>query len=72
MARKADEGLAAKWRRRLEEFERAGTPAARFCESEGVSLASFYHWRRRLASSDGAAGAKTPRSRENASLALVE
>jgi hypothetical protein len=30
-------------------FARSGLTVARFCEQEGVSTASFYGWRRRLA-----------------------
>ena len=40
------EGL---WRRRLERFQMAGLSVARFCRQEGVSVPSFYQWRKRLA-----------------------
>ena len=48
MARRADLDLAARWRWRLERFERSPLSIARFCEAEGVSEASFYQWRRKL------------------------
>lgn len=56
MARRADLGLAARWRGRLERFERSPLSIARFCFAEGVSEASFYQWRRKLA----AGAAKSP------------
>jgi hypothetical protein len=38
------------WKRRLREFERGDEPVAEFCDREGVSVTSFYRWRRVLAS----------------------
>ena len=40
--------LHEQWRERLSRFEQANLSAAAFCASEGVSLPSFYSWRRRL------------------------
>lgn len=37
------------WQERLQRFERAGLSVRAFCDDEGVSQASFYNWRRRLA-----------------------
>ena len=37
------------WRRRLRAFDREDTPVTRFCQREGVSVATFYLWRRKLA-----------------------
>lgn len=37
------------WRERLARFHLAGGTVAAFCRREGVSTASFYAWRRRLA-----------------------
>lgn len=37
------------WRRRLRAFDREDTPVSRFCQREGVSVATFYLWRRKLA-----------------------
>jgi hypothetical protein len=45
--------LAAAWRWRLERFERSTLSIARFCFAEGVSEASFYQWRRKLAAGAG-------------------
>ncbi len=49
MARSSDSPKAVAWRRRVRRFERSGLTVARFCEEEGVSTASFYRWRNRLA-----------------------
>jgi transposase len=40
------------WVERLARFPASGLDAAAFCAHEGVSLASFYAWRRRLAPAD--------------------
>jgi hypothetical protein len=37
------------WVERLARFAVGGLPTAQFCAAEGVSLASFYLWKRRLA-----------------------
>jgi transposase len=37
------------WSERLARFATAGLRPAAFCTAEGVSLASFYLWKRRLA-----------------------
>jgi hypothetical protein len=42
-------GKAALWRGRFRRFRRSGQTIAEFCAAEGVSTASFYQWRRRLA-----------------------
>jgi len=48
MGRTVDEGKWAEWRRRLARHgEWVGSVAA-FCEREGVSVAAFYQWRRKL------------------------
>jgi transposase len=36
------------WVERLARFDSAGLSTAQFCAAEGVSLASFYLWKRRL------------------------
>jgi hypothetical protein len=37
------------WAERLARFAAAGLSTAQFCAAEGVSVASFYLWKRRLA-----------------------
>lgn len=49
MAGSLDSKKWAAWRQRLERFGRSGLPVTRFCAAEGVSLASFYLWRKKLA-----------------------
>lgn len=46
-AKRAKEDL---WRERMGRFEEADLAVADFCGFEGVSLASFYAWKRRLGS----------------------
>ncbi len=44
------------WAERLARFASAGLTAAQFCAAEGVSVAAFYQWKRRL----GSAALPTP------------
>jgi len=46
--RRPDPALPDLWRQRLQRFERSGLSAVAFCAKEGVSVPSFYAWRRRL------------------------
>ena len=51
------------WVDRLARFDTAGLTTAQFCAAEGVSVASFYLWKRRLApaaAADAAATASGP------------
>ena len=50
------------WRRRLERFQQARLSVAKFCRQEGVSVPSFYQWRKRL----GVAATQTQRQRKSA------
>jgi hypothetical protein len=49
MARPKDIGLEHTWRLRLNRQATGGLSIPEFCQREGVSTASFYAWRRRLA-----------------------
>lgn len=51
MGRGPDRVKRGVWTRRLRRFERGDEPVAEFCSREGVSITSFYRWRRVLASS---------------------
>lgn len=48
MARGRDAGLEQRWRERLARWQQGDATVADFCDDEGVSVASFYAWRRRL------------------------
>jgi hypothetical protein len=37
------------WQERLRLFKQSGLTVAKFCQREGISVPSFYEWRRRLA-----------------------
>lgn len=36
------------WRKRFQRFARSGLPVVGFCAREGVPVASFYYWRKKL------------------------
>jgi hypothetical protein len=40
------------WIERLDRFAVSGQTTAQFCASEGISVASFYLWKRRLAGTE--------------------
>ncbi len=48
MSRSFDPQKLAMWQGRLRRFSDSGLAVARFCARERVSVASFYHWRKRL------------------------
>jgi hypothetical protein len=49
MARPKDLSLECAWRQRLRRQTSGGLSIPAFCAREGISAASFYSWRRRLA-----------------------
>jgi hypothetical protein len=49
MAGSLDSPKVLEWRRRMARFRGSRRSVAEFCRGEGVSDASFYQWRRRLA-----------------------
>lgn len=49
MRRVVDETRRTLWRERLARFALGGVTVAAFCSAEGVSVPTFYAWRRRLA-----------------------
>jgi putative transposase len=51
MSREPDLAKRAAWRLRLREFDRGNATVAEFCRRGGVSIATFYLWRRKLAPS---------------------
>ena len=50
MARKLNQVLREKWRKRIEDQRQSGLTVAKFCRRESVSQATFYLWRRKLQS----------------------
>lgn len=46
------------WRERVRRQQDSSLSVAEFCEAEGVSAASFYQWRKRLAAVDQSATAE--------------
>ncbi len=48
MSRPSDPKKLAMWRERFERFSSCGLAVTRFCSEERVSVASFYHWRKKL------------------------
>jgi transposase len=52
--RRPDPTLRSLWKKRLHHFEQSGQSASTFCSEQGLSLPSFYAWRRRLRCSDSA------------------
>lgn len=52
MARRSDPAKVAQWTTCLARFQDSGMSVAGFCKQEGVSVASFYQWRRKLSERD--------------------
>ena len=48
MSRHSDPRKAAAWERRIARFSDSGLTVARFCVREGVSIATFHYWQRKL------------------------
>jgi hypothetical protein len=59
--RRADPATRQRWHERLERFRQSDLTVSAFCESEGMSTASFYTWRRRLQREPDPAAADKPR-----------
>jgi hypothetical protein len=55
MARPVDYQTVRAWQRLMARFERSGLSVAGFCRQAGVSIASFYYWRKRLVQLGGVA-----------------
>ena len=48
MGRRADDGKRDEWIQRFRRRETSGLTVATFCEWEGVSVAGFYSWQKKL------------------------
>jgi hypothetical protein len=55
MGRAGSAELRTEWRARLARQATSGLSVAEFCRREGISAASYYHWRSRLAETCGPA-----------------
>ena len=49
MARPASSHKRSEWRQRLRRFAQSKASVSEFCQREGVSVASYYQWRKKLA-----------------------
>ena len=48
MGRRVDHGKHCEWSERIRRRQESGLTVAEFCEWEGVSVASFYNWQKKL------------------------
>ena len=48
MSRQSDPRKTAAWERRIARFGNSGLTVARFCVREGVSIATFHYWQRKI------------------------
>ena len=48
MGRRADHGKHCEWSERIRRRRESGLTVAEFCEWEGVSVASYYNWQKKL------------------------
>lgn len=60
MGRRRSGSLEHIWRERLRRYHREGGTVVQFCQQAGVSVASFYAWRRRLEDRAAASGSPSP------------
>ena len=56
MGRGRNEALWATWRDRMERFSQSGLTVNAFCLQEGVSIPSYYQWKRRLSTGPDSTG----------------
>jgi hypothetical protein len=66
-----DRGKERHWRRHVAAWRRSGWSVRAYCESEGLSEASFYAWRRVLRERESCDAASHPRSGEAADNSLT-
>jgi len=51
MARERNEALWTTWRERIDRFSQSGLTVDAFCLQEGISVPSYYQWKRRISCS---------------------
>jgi len=71
MSREPDLVKREAWQRRLRAFDKGRATVAEFCADEGVTVATFYKWRRKLGQSLARESASIPRPPEPARDASV-
>jgi hypothetical protein len=71
MSRDPDLAKWAEWRLRLREFDRGKDTVGEFCWRAGVSVATFYQWRRKLGSSTAAAASTASHGRAVKGLSFL-
>ena len=59
--RRPDPATRQRWQHRLQRFRDSGLSVPAFCDREGVAVASYYAWRRRLHQADDPATEPEPR-----------
>lgn len=62
MVRRVDEVRRAEWQDRFCRFRSSGLSVQQFCAEEGVSVATFYVWRKRLPDAQSHARRNPPAS----------
>ncbi len=70
MPRTSSAAKVQEWTERLERFQISGLTTAKFCEAEGVSLPSFYQWKRKLTAQSNPAPKSTRGSTAFAAIEL--
>jgi hypothetical protein len=60
-SRRPDPATRQRWQQRLERFRTSGLAVPAFCDREGISVTSFYAWRRRLQRVPALPAADSPR-----------
>ena len=55
MGRAPNASLVLAWKQRLARHQRSQLSAAEYCSQEGISLKSFYAWRKRLQANNSSA-----------------
>lgn len=64
MSRQPDLAKREAWQGRLRAFDKGRATVAEFCADEGVSVATFYKWRRKLSQSLARESGPAPRPSE--------
>jgi hypothetical protein len=58
MSRGSNPAKVQQWTDRLERYQKSGQTVAGFCQKEGISAPSFYHWNKKLAGETNASKAR--------------